>query len=375
MMSDGLDIVRGRGQVGLRQAARISIGRRMASKESLFMSLAWGLGVAAINMFTAPPGGRVFGASFSILFAFAIGYLSPIPWRVRLLPAQQTPSLRILLANGLFSITFGYVAAFAMLLVSGLIAWNVNALNFISIQLYAKIALWGFIFAPVGIGVIMGEDGERQKMRDARRAKRLTRLAEDARIVALRAQINPHFFFNALNTIAALIPERPADAERAVLLLADALRPVLTRDQPLTAPLAQELAIAGAYIQIEQLRLGGRLEFAVKVSPEFMGMELPSLSVQPLVENAVRYGAAKCDGAFRIVVDARRVGPMFVVEVRSAAADAVMKEFDAMTPAAKTPGHALHNIETRLVAHFGPTARLDVRADGLSAVALIVMPA
>jgi hypothetical protein len=146
---------------------------------------------------------------------------------------------------------------------------------------------------------------ERAARLDRRRRATLERLAEQARIVALRAQVNPHFFFNALNTIAALIPTRPADAERAVELLAEALRPVLMRDQPMTHPLRTEFAVAEAYAQIERLRFGDRLRIEFDLPAGLATLPVPSLSLQPLLENAIRHGAGRLR---RAVERARRRG-------------------------------------------------------------------
>ena len=120
------------------------------------------------------------------------------------------------------------------------------------------------------------------------RARRLAVLAKQAELDALQARIRPHFLFNTLNTGAALVHARPGEAERLLLDLADLFRAALSGPREL--PLADELALARRYLEIESLRFGPRLRLQWDLPESLPDVLVPTLSIQPLVENAIRHG-------------------------------------------------------------------------------------
>ena len=125
-----------------------------------------------------------------------------------------------------------------------------------------------------------------------RQERRQAHLVQQARYDLLQARIQPHFLFNTLNSIASLIASRPADAEAAVLNLADLMRSTLAgAGRPVA--LADELDICEKYLQIEKLRMGDRLRWCFEVPPQFLPQSLPALTLQPLLENAVLHGVAR----------------------------------------------------------------------------------
>ena len=111
-----------------------------------------------------------------------------------------------------------------------------------------------------------------------------------SQVKALQAQINPHFFFNTLNTIYALIAVDPKAAQRTVGLLADMSRHAFATAQSDLIPLTQELDFANAYLEIEKVRFGGRLQCEMPDTSRLEGIRVPALVVQPLIENAIRHG-------------------------------------------------------------------------------------
>ncbi|MDX1983683.1 MAG: histidine kinase [Bryobacteraceae bacterium] len=117
------------------------------------------------------------------------------------------------------------------------------------------------------------------------------RLMTQAELRALQSQIHPHFLFNALNTLYGVIPRQAEGARRTVLNLADIFRYFLNTDRQFI-PLEEELSIVRAYLEIEALRLGPKLETEMDIAPEALGFSIPSLTVEPLVENAVKHGIA-----------------------------------------------------------------------------------
>jgi LytS/YehU family sensor histidine kinase len=149
------------------------------------------------------------------------------------------------------------------------------------------------------------------------RASQLEVRLTAARLEALRAQLNPHFLFNALNTIAMLVRRQAnADALRGIVGLSQLLRQVLDRREEAEVALGEELALVEHYLAIEQLRYRDRLAVRVDVAPETLEACVPSLLLQPLVENAVRHGVGSRDGAGLILIAGHRQGERLRLEVR-----------------------------------------------------------
>ncbi len=146
------------------------------------------------------------------------------------------------------------------------------------------------------------------------REAEVRRLVAQAELRALQAQIHPHFLFNAFNTLYGIIPREAAGARQTVLNLADIFRYLLRNDQTFVS-LAEELAIIRAYLEIEGLRLGKKLVTEIEVEPEVLGVSIPLLSVEPLVENGVKHGvAARAEGG-RVRLVAAREGSVVRISV------------------------------------------------------------
>jgi hypothetical protein len=193
--------------------------------------------------------------------------------------------------------------------------------------------------------------------------ERTRKLAAEARLASLESRLHPHFFFNALNAVAALIHEDPERAERTVERLAALLRFSLDAAQRGAVPLADELKIVGDYLEIERARLGDRLVYEIAASPDVRDCAVPPLSIQTLVENSVKHAIAP-----------RRGGGSVRIATRAAAEHLVVGVWDdgpgfALDDGA--PGHGLDNLRGRLAARFGEAARLRVeRTDGGTLVTL-----
>ncbi len=131
----------------------------------------------------------------------------------------------------------------------------------------------------------------------------LDKLKTRAELDALQAKINPHFLYNALNSIASLVHDNPDKAEEMTLLLSKLFRYSTGRDGDLFASLADELEMVKTYLQVEQVRFGNRLTFSVDVAdPKLVELKLPQFLLQPIVENAIKHGIAKRADAGRIDV-------------------------------------------------------------------------
>ena len=145
------------------------------------------------------------------------------------------------------------------------------------------------------------------------RARQLAVRAKQLELEALQARIRPHFLFNTLNTGAALVHARPADAERLLLDLADLFRCALRGPQQI--PLAEELALTRRYLEIEALRFGDRLRLGWDIPETMPEVLVPSLSIQPLAENAIRHGIERRPDGGAVEVAVRVFGDRVEVTV------------------------------------------------------------
>ncbi len=188
-------------------------------------------------------------------------------------------------------------------------------------------------------------------------------LAREAEIKALKAQINPHFLFNSLNSIAALATVDGARARDMCIKLSDFLRNTLSLGEKQSITLGDELALAQAYLAVEKVRFGPRLKIEMKTDSGCDDCVVPPLFLQPLVENAVKHGIAGLVDGGTIRLEAHCEHGWLQVTVQN--------EFDPEAPAVRRNGLGLQNVRNRLRAVYENQARLDtVVSDGLFVVAV-----
>ena len=185
-----------------------------------------------------------------------------------------------------------------------------------------------------------------------RRALEFEIASREAELRALRAQIHPHFLFNSLNSINALISARPEEARQLCVRLADFLRRSLTVGARESIPLAEELDLAEQLLSIEKVRFGDRLSRAIVADDAARACPVPPLVLQPLVENAVTHGVAQRLEGGEIRIEAERRGE----ELRIA----VVNPRDPDAPRRKGTGIGLQNVRRRLVALHGDAAEVRV---------------
>jgi len=182
---------------------------------------------------------------------------------------------------------------------------------------------------------------------EAREAE-MTILARDAELAALRAQIRPHFLFNSLNSISALAGSDPARAQEMCARLGDFLRRSLSVGDKESIPVGEELALSRAYLAVEELRFGARLEVEEDLDERGGGCLLPPLLLQPLVENAVRHGiATRVEGGKVSVGIACGAGRLRIL---------IENPFDPEAPPRPGSGMGLANVRKRLAARYGSEA-------------------
>jgi len=183
----------------------------------------------------------------------------------------------------------------------------------------------------------------------ARRAGELQAHAARAQLAALRAQLHPHFLFNALHAVVQLIPVDPRGAARAAEQLASALRTAMDEQRDVIT-LAEEWAFVERYLAIESIRFGERLVVRHRIDEDALEATLPSFALQTLVENAVMHGAAAREGATVVTIEARSAGATLAVRVRD--------EGPGMPPVPGEPGSGLRRLRERLQWLYGDRASL-----------------
>jgi LytS/YehU family sensor histidine kinase len=165
------------------------------------------------------------------------------------------------------------------------------------------------------IAAAHGERLVRTAREKDRRELRLEAQLADARLQALRAQLQPHFLFNALNTISVLMHENVESADRILLQLSALLRRSLDGSEDHEVTLGEEIGFLERYLEIEQARFGGRLSYEVMVPEQALAARVPTLILQPLVENAVHHGISARAGPGRVAIKASRHGDVLRLSV------------------------------------------------------------
>jgi two-component system, LytTR family, sensor histidine kinase AlgZ len=191
---------------------------------------------------------------------------------------------------------------------------------------------------------------ESSKEAETREQEALT-LARESELKALKAQINPHFLFNSLNSISALATVDGLRAREMCIKLSDFLRSTLKLAEKQSISLADELALAKAYLEVEQVRFGARLVVEIDTDRDCDHCVVPSLRLQPLVENAVKHGIAGLGDGGTIRLEARCRDGQLQLKIQN--------EFDPDAPAASRHGLGLRNVRDRLRALYENRARVD----------------
>jgi two-component system, LytTR family, sensor kinase len=205
---------------------------------------------------------------------------------------------------------------------------------------------------------------------DAIRLARERSLTSEAELRALRAQVNPHFLFNALNTIGFLIQTSPQRAHATLMKLTALLRGVL-RSGGAAVTLGEELALVTAYLEIEQARFDERLQVGIDVPEPLRGMSVPPLVIQPLVENAIKHGVAPSRAGGRIDVRARINRDTLVVTVRNTGVATTEVEIAD----GRRRGVGLTNLQARLTHFYGDAARVTLAVTPAATEAVVTLPA
>jgi two-component system sensor histidine kinase AlgZ len=181
-------------------------------------------------------------------------------------------------------------------------------------------------------------------------------LARDAELRALKAQVNPHFLFNSLNSISALTSIDPEKARDMCILLAEFLRMTLGLGEKTSIPLQEELGMLERFMAIEKVRFGARLQMEEDIQEDCKPLLVPALLLQPLIENAVGHGIANLPEGGSVSLAAHCSDDRLEITIRNT--------FDPESTSARRSGRGLANVRRRLEARYADQASLQARADG-----------
>jgi hypothetical protein len=319
---------------------------------------AWLPLLALLNYLTWIRGGASWMESAGVLgpacFLFAFACLSP--W-----PICRTRPLRLRDAS-LLTVTWAAAAAGASAIFTGAV-WAMARLGKRPMPHLDALFAAGVLLYLLSAGLhyaALAAEASREAVLEATEARSLAREAE---LRALRMQINPHFLFNSLNSIAALATADGARAREMCIRLADFLRSSLGAGGRESIALREELALARSYLELEQVRFGQRLKFTEHIQAGCEECAVPVLLLQPLVENAVKHGVAGMieGGAVRLTVE--RSGESVRV--------AIENPFDADSAPANRLGLGLAQVRRRLELRYGDESSFEASGrDGVYRVEL-----
>lgn len=218
------------------------------------------------------------------------------------------------------------------------------------------------------VGLVHGWHAHARLRERERRAFRLDAELAQARMSLLQSQLQPHFLFNAMHAISELVHEDPDRAETLITDLSDLLRMSFEKAGVQQVMLSEELEFVRRYLRIEETRFEDRLTVEVDVPPQLLSAQVPYLSLQPLVENALRHGVARRQGQSRLEIRARRAGESLSLQVRDSGGGS------AAGQSANGMGVGLSNTRARLEQMYGERQSLQLHLGDDETCAAITIP-
>lgn len=231
----------------------------------------------------------------------------------------------------------------------------------IAVTHYFFMIAWASLYVALGYA---------REVREAeRKASRFAQAAQDAELRSLRYQVNPHFLFNTLNSLSSLvITGKPQAAEAMIQNLSNFYRTSLSTEPLEDVTLAEEVDLQRLYLEIEKIRFPERLQTTIDILPELMNQYVPALILQPLVENAIKYGVSRADRPVKVRISAEKRDDMMVITIEDDGEP--MNSGDD-----KGSGIGLANVRDRLEARYRSTASLAAGPqDGVGYVATLTLP-
>ena len=317
-------------------------------------------------------GGMVWTEALTVAVSIALisQFISYAAWySCRLTPLQRSNIYRVLLTHFVSALVLSFLwVALSRLLV--------KALSFFpwmrDVQAHFAPDLWvvyivGVFFYLISVALYYLVIAQQASREAETRAMETGLQARDAELRALKAQINPHFLFNSLNSISALTIVDPSRAREMCLLLAEFLRMTLGMGEKAVIPFSEELALVERFLAIEKVRFGARLNLDQEIADDCRSCLIQPLLLQPLVENAVAHGIANLPEGGCVRLSARKEGERLLVQVKNS--------YDPEAPLGRGGGLGLKNVQQRLEARYGKDASLRISSEGETFQVILSMPA
>ena len=224
-------------------------------------------------------------------------------------------------------------------------------------NIFDPMSVWIFLNGVVVCGVIFGVAYARRHSQNLHQAElnraKLQYLAKESELRALRSQFNPHFLFNALNSVYAMIDSEPTEARNMLVRLSELLRLSLSASNVEFLTLKEDCEFAQRYLEVEKVRLGDRLNVETDIDDDVLSEKVPSLILQPIVENAIKHGASKTELPVTITISAKRRGAVLELGVSDTGAG-----MDQTRDDIESTGYGLRNLRARLEKIYGDRYRL-----------------
>ncbi len=231
---------------------------------------------------------------------------------------------------------------------------DLEYINFLKDHIYLRWAILAIaeIFVAI-IAIIVSKLEQQEETR--KRETLMAELSKEAELTQLRQQLQPHFLFNSLNSINALVISQPQKAREMVLQLSEFLRGTIRKDHQLWLYLEEELNYLKMYLEIERVRFGHRLEVEFELAEDTKSMLLPQLLIQPLLENAIKHGLYGITGKVKIILQTRKELNYLYVRITN--------PFDPEAASPPGTGFGLSSIERRLFLLFGRKDLLETKIE------------
>lgn len=334
-------------------------------KRLVLYLLGWLLLATLLAVVLVEPGRVTWPAATMLIVppAMVYGFVVLAAWYPsRALPLRGSRVVSIVLAHFVAATLLGSlwaatVGAWASLLDrANVVTPRVMMLFAIGALLYLLATLFHYL-------LIAAEDARALERREIE----VKMLAREAELKVLKAQLDPHFLFNSLNSISSLCGSNPTTARTLTTLLAEYLRKSLRIGSAESITLSEELELASSYLAVERIRFGPRLEFEQSVEEAARPVRVPPLLLQPLVENAVRHGIGQLLDGGVVRIDARREDARVRIIVENP------RDADAVS--SKGHGIGLENTRRRLMTYYGNAAMMEVAAEDDRFRVAILLPA
>lgn len=255
-----------------------------------------------------------------------------------------------------------FISRSVLVYVSGMEEYNHFFTKSFPIRFTYGLLMIGFM----GLFCVLWYTQQDQKENEKRRIE-AEQLTKEAELFKLRQQLQPHFLFNSLNSISALVGTRPDEARKMIQQLSDFLRGTLKREEHQWITLKEELQYLQLYLEIEQVRFGNRLSTKIESDDKTCEMKIPAMLLQPLVENAIKFGLYDTTGETQIILKALTVDNVLQITVQN--------PFDPETSSPKQgTGFGLSSVQRRLYLLFGRHDLVNTKADNNLFITTVKIP-